>query len=105
MGNATSQRHGGGDLHQGTGNGDFADRQKIANRKMHPDTEHQKNDADFRQLRSELGVRNEAWRKRSNRYAGKKIAKKRRQMQSARNVTANQGVNQAGGHSRDEGNV
>jgi len=45
MGYATGQCHRGGDLHKRTWNGDISDRQKVAKRKVHPDTEHQKNDA------------------------------------------------------------
>ena len=45
-----AQPGGDGDLHDGAGNGDFADRQQIVEREMQPDPEHQQHDADLGEL-------------------------------------------------------
>jgi hypothetical protein len=40
---------------------------------VHADSEHEQDDSDLGQLRSQLGVGHKTGRKRSNRYAGQKI--------------------------------
>src|SRR3546814_2033095 len=53
------------DLAEGAGHRDILHRQKVAQRKMQADAEHQQYDADFRQFIGQAGIGDEARRERS----------------------------------------
>jgi hypothetical protein len=72
---------------------------------VHPNTEHQKDDTNLGELRRQFGVCDKAGRERSDGYSGQKIPEKWWETHSTGNVSTDQGVNQAGGHGRNECDV
>ena len=94
-GEAHAQHRGAGDLHDGAGNGDGADREEILQGEMKADAEHQQNDADFRQLVGEPLVRHVAGREGADEHAGEQIADERGKAEPMRNGAESKCQNQA----------
>ena len=81
---------------------DGADREQIAHREVHPDAEHQEDDADLRELRRELRVGDEPGRERADHDPREEVADERRQPQPESDVTPDEGEGEADGDRRDQ---
>jgi len=91
-----------GDLRDRPRNGDRLDRQKVLQREVQPHAEHQKNDADFGQLRRQREIRHESRGRRSDNDAGQEIPDQRRDSQPIRNRPEHEGKDQADDDGGDE---
>ena len=65
---------------------------------MQSDAEHQQDDTEFRQLRSDIAIGRETRRKRPDQHAGRQIADKRRQMQPVGQISEQRRRNEADGN-------
>src|SRR3546814_10311992 len=72
------------DLDERAGDGDPADSDQILDREMQPDTEHQQDHADLRELVRQRSIADEAGSEGADRHACEQIADERRQLQPAR---------------------
>jgi hypothetical protein len=66
-------------LCDGAWHGDAADGQQVVDREVQANAEHEEDDADFGQLRSEARIGDESRRERSDRHSGEEVAEDRRQ--------------------------
>ncbi len=90
------------DLADRAGNRDGAHRQKVAEREMQADAEHQQDHADLGELIGDVLVGDKSRRERPDDDAGQQIAHQRRDFQPLRHRTEREGEDEAGHQRGDE---
>jgi hypothetical protein len=104
-GNPGPQSRRDGDLSDRARDGDRAHGPQVADREVHTDAEHEQNQPDLGQLRSQFGVRHEPGCERADDDPGEQIANERRQTQACRGEPSDEREGQADSDGGDQRSV
>jgi hypothetical protein len=94
-----------GDLAQGARDRDGPHREKVREREVQPDAEHQQDDADLSQLQRQSLVGHVPWRERPDQDAGDEVADQRREAQAVGQGPEQEGQAEAHDDGSDERRV
>jgi hypothetical protein len=102
-----AEAHGGSDsdLDNGAGHSNRANRQKVLEREVQPNPEHQQDDAELGELAGQFLIRDEAGREGSDRHPREQIAHERRKAEPMSDCPKHEGEAEAADDRRDKGRL